>query len=214
MALAGDLCTKTVARGLRQGDLPLNFHPAAIRVSAGFTPSGADRATCDRPELVRVAQPIARCGEVSGISRWGEIAQRRMRTLDVVIIGPIRDAGSGVIEAEEEALIEKLVPHPAVEALTETVLHGLARSDQVPGDAALLRPGEHGVRRELGAVVRDDHSRLAALFDQHGQFARHPTTRDRGVRDRRQTLPGDVIDDVQDTESPAASMPPYLAFQL
>ena len=24
-----------------RGDLPLNFHPAAIRVSAGFTPYGA-----------------------------------------------------------------------------------------------------------------------------------------------------------------------------
>ena len=29
-------------------DLPLNFHPAAIRVSADFTPSGAGGATCDR----------------------------------------------------------------------------------------------------------------------------------------------------------------------
>jgi transposase-like protein len=29
-------------------DLPLNFHPLAIRVSAGFTPSGAGVATCDR----------------------------------------------------------------------------------------------------------------------------------------------------------------------
>ena len=29
-------------------DLPLNFHPAAIRASAGFTPWGAGGATCDR----------------------------------------------------------------------------------------------------------------------------------------------------------------------
>jgi hypothetical protein len=29
-------------------DLPLNFHPAAIRVSAGSTPSSAGGATCDR----------------------------------------------------------------------------------------------------------------------------------------------------------------------
>jgi hypothetical protein len=29
-------------------DLPLNFHPAAIRASAGFTPCGAGGATCDR----------------------------------------------------------------------------------------------------------------------------------------------------------------------
>ena len=30
-------------------DLPLNFHPAAIRASAGFTPSGAGGAMCGRP---------------------------------------------------------------------------------------------------------------------------------------------------------------------
>ncbi|WP_156438654.1 transposase [Bradyrhizobium valentinum] len=29
-------------------DLPLNFHPAAIRVSVGFTPSGTGGATWDR----------------------------------------------------------------------------------------------------------------------------------------------------------------------
>jgi len=29
-------------------DLPLNFHPAPIRASAGFTPCGAGGATCDR----------------------------------------------------------------------------------------------------------------------------------------------------------------------
>jgi hypothetical protein len=33
---------------LEFADLPLNFHPAAIRASAGFTPWGADGATCDR----------------------------------------------------------------------------------------------------------------------------------------------------------------------
>jgi hypothetical protein len=29
-------------------DLPLNFHPATIRASAGFAPWGAGGATCDR----------------------------------------------------------------------------------------------------------------------------------------------------------------------
>ena len=29
-------------------DLPLKFHPAAIRASADFTPWGAGGATCDR----------------------------------------------------------------------------------------------------------------------------------------------------------------------
>ena len=68
-------------------------------------------------ELVRVAQPITCCGEVGGVSRRGEIAQRRMRTLAVVIISPIRDAGSSVIEAEEQGFIERLISHPAVKTV-------------------------------------------------------------------------------------------------
>ena len=55
------------------GDLPLNFHLVAIGDSAGFTPSGAGRA-----RAIGGAGPdcaaIARCGEVGGKSRRGEIA--------------------------------------------------------------------------------------------------------------------------------------------
>jgi hypothetical protein len=34
-----------------------------------------------------------------------------VQTLLVVIVGPIRDAGSGVIEAEEQGLVEKLISY-------------------------------------------------------------------------------------------------------
>jgi hypothetical protein len=67
-----------------------------------------------------------------------------------------------VVETEEERLVEQLVPHAPVEALADAVLHGFARSDEVPGDAVLDAPGEHGVRGELGPVVRHDHARPAA----------------------------------------------------
>ena len=90
-------------------------------------------------ELVRVAQPIACCGEVGGVSRGGEITQGRMRTLVVVIIGPIGDAGSGVIEAEEQGFVEKLISHPAVKTLAEAVLHGFAWRDEVPGNVVFFR---------------------------------------------------------------------------
>lgn len=155
-------------------------------------------------ELVGVAQPIARCGEVGGIGRRGQIAERGMRALAVVVADPIRNLGAGVIEAEEQGFVEKLVPHPAVEAFTEAVLHRLARRNEVPVDLVLLRPGQHGIAGELGAVVGDDHARLAALIDQRRQFACHPPPRDRGVGDGRQTFPGHVIDDIQDPEATAA----------
>jgi hypothetical protein len=38
-----------------------------------------------------------------------------VRTLAVVIVCRVRDPCPGMIEAEEQALVEKLVPHPAVE---------------------------------------------------------------------------------------------------
>ena len=109
-----------------------------------------------------------------------------------------------MIEAEEQALIEKLVAHAAIEALAEAVLHRLSGRNEMPDDPVVLRPGEHGVRGELGPIVRDDHAGLAAPFDQRRQFARHAPAGDRGVGDRRQALPRHVIDDIQDAKSSAA----------
>jgi len=109
-----------------------------------------------------------------------------------------------VIETEEQALVEQLITHPAVEALAEAVLHRFARGDVVPVDAVLGTPGEDGVRGQLGPMVRYDHAGLAASFDQGGQLPRHPLAGDRGVGDRRQTFPRHVVDDVEDAEAPAA----------
>jgi hypothetical protein len=141
------------------GDPPLNFHPAAIRVSAGF----GLRPNFGSPGLVRVAQPIARCGEVGGISRRGEIAQRRVRTLAVVVIGPVRDSDPGVIEAEEQAFAEKLIAHPAVETFAEAVLYGFARCDEVPGNVMFFRPGQHCCATIWMRTARQSECEPAAL---------------------------------------------------
>jgi hypothetical protein len=68
----------------------------------------------------------------------------------------------------------------------------------------ILRPGEDGVRGELGAVVGNDHFRLAATANQVGQLAGDTTARDRRVRDRCQAFARHVIDDVQNAEAPTA----------
>src|SRR5258708_9655833 len=96
-------------------------------------------------------------------------------------------------EGERTAAIAWMIEMPLTDRIADLLIGREA-----------FRPGQHGVRRELGAIVQDDHSRLAALFDQRGQFARHPASRDRGVRDCRQAFSGHVIDDVQDTEPAAA----------
>src|ERR1700722_4302604 len=71
-----------------------------------------------------------------------------------------------MIEAEEQALVEKLVAHAPVETLAEAILHRLSWRNEMPDDPVVLRSGEHGVRCELGPIVRDDHAGLAAPFDQ------------------------------------------------
>jgi hypothetical protein len=109
-------------------------------------------------ELVRAAQPIARCGEVGGVGRGCEVAQRGMRALAVVVVSPSRDLGAGVIKAEKQGFVEQFVEHPTIEAFAEAVLHRLSRRDKVPRDLVFFRPGQHGVAGELGAVVGDDHA--------------------------------------------------------
>jgi hypothetical protein len=155
-------------------------------------------------ELVGVAQPVACCGEICSAGYWREIDQRRMRPPLVVIVGLGRNLGPGVIETKEQALIEKLVAHAAVEALAEAVLHRLSRRDEMPDDPVFLRPSEHGVQCELGPVVGDDHTGFAALLHQRLQFSRHAPAGDRGVGDRRQAFARHVLDDVEDPEPPAA----------
>ena len=54
---------RLVTDDLRSYDLPLNFHPKAIRASAGFKPWGAGGATCDRRSW-------------SGLRRRSRVAER------------------------------------------------------------------------------------------------------------------------------------------
>jgi hypothetical protein len=75
-----------------------------------------------------------------------------------------------MVKVEEQALVEKLVAHAAVEALTEAGLHRLSRRNEMPDDRVVVRPGQHGVRGKFGAVVGDDYAGFAAALDQDSQL--------------------------------------------
>jgi hypothetical protein len=103
-----------------------------------------------------------------------------------------------MVEAQGQALAEKLVAHAAVEALAKAVLHRLPRRDETPIDPALLSPGEHGAGGELRSVAGHDGAWLSTPRDQIRRLARHASARNRGVRHRRQAFARHVVDDVQD----------------
>ena len=130
-----------------------------------------------------------------------------MRPHGIVVGGPCVDELAGLTKIDEQAFVQKLIAHPAVEGFDVAVLRRFARRDVMPFDTMIFCPGEDRVRGELGAVIRHDHRRLAAPADKHCQFACDPSPRDRGVRDRRQAFARHIIHDVENAEPQPAARP-------
>lgn len=93
---------------------------------------------------------------MASVARTGRIHERT-RPVSEVLLKSLASAGPSIHEA-----------------LDERILHGLARRDVMPADAALIGPGQDGVAGELAAVVADHHFRLVALNQKPVQFPRHP----------------------------------------
>jgi hypothetical protein len=123
-----------------------------------------------------------------------------MRVLVIVISHHLEIRFASVIEAKEQALVEKLVPHATIETFHEAVLHGLARLDEAPVDRSSLRPGKHRVRCEVGTLIRHNHFGLAATFDERRQFSGHSTPGNRGIWNRRQTFTRGIINNIEDAK--------------
>jgi hypothetical protein len=94
--------------------------------------------------------------------------------------------------------------HPVHLAVTRPVLHRLAGRDEVPADLRLLGPGQHGVGGELRAVIADDERRPAPPSHKGGELPRDPLARDRGVGHPCQALLRDIVENVEDAQTPPA----------
>ena len=124
-----------------------------------------------------------------------------MRAAGVVVDPPRLDDGPGRRQAPEQMLIQALVAQAPVQALDKAVLLRLAGGDVVPRDRTLLLSAKDGVRGQRGAVVRDDHQRLAPSRDDPVEFACDPLSRQRRVDDQRQARPRAVVDHDEDPEA-------------
>ena len=100
-------------------------------------------------------------------------------------------------QVAKHGLVEQFIPLPSVEAFHEAIVHRLARRDIVPFTPFLGTPPQDGVLSQVCPIVRDNHPRLSASLDPSRQPARHPTSRDLGVRDRRHALTRDVVGHVE-----------------
>jgi hypothetical protein len=86
------------------------------------------------------------------------------RPLTMVDVGHIRSGLSQrVVEAEEQALVQQLVAHPAIERLREPVLRRLAWRDVMPGDPLVLGPRQDGRGGERRASAASQYTWLVQL---------------------------------------------------
>jgi hypothetical protein len=79
----------------------------------------SNRLACGAPEGRSVP---ACCRELRGVGRGCFIGQRRVRPSGVVVLDPLGDRLPGLVEREEQGLVQQLVPHLAIEAFNVAIL--------------------------------------------------------------------------------------------
>lgn len=77
------------------------------------------------------------CGQVQCEACGGLVAEGQVGPRSVVLGDPGRDQIAGMGKVAKQRLVEKLIPHPAVEAFDKAVLLRLYRRAVVPFDLAL-----------------------------------------------------------------------------
>ena len=138
-------------------------------------------------ELVEISQPVIHRLDVYDLG--GEAVAGRVRPRLLVVLRPALDAGPGLGEAGEDLLVWAFVAEAADEALDEGVLYWLAGGDLVPRDIGSVGPQEYGLRRQLSALVANNHCRSAAPGDQAIEPTHDVSTAVRGVNDESLASP-------------------------
>ena len=127
-----------------------------------------------------------------------------MGPLVVVVDAPRFDLCLRVVEIDKPFFVQALVAELAVEALDETVFHGLAGANEVEVHAVTVRPGIKLAAGEFWTVVGREGGRQSGRGCEPVELARDPRGRQRRIDDDRRAL---LADDVDDREHPEACVP-------
>ena len=134
-----------------------------------------------RPEPIghlRLSAPVEQspgarnfhCVQRVGRLRWPgagrSLRESGSQAQNAAIVDQGRHQLAGMGEVAEQGLVQKLVPHPAVEALDKSILRGLSGRDVVPFGLLLGAPLQDRVRGQFRPIVGNDHPGPPAPFDQ------------------------------------------------
>ncbi len=76
----------------------------------------------------------------------------------VEVVSPCRHQIAGMAQVIEQMRVQAFVPHAAIEAVDEPVLHWLARRDIVPIDFAIFVPFQDGVTGQFRPIARREEA--------------------------------------------------------
>ena len=106
---------------------------------------------------LRCQPPLRRrniAGKGKGFRRL--VSKTAVRAFPVVVLTPSLDQLSRFLQRREPVFIETGISESAIEALHQSILHGLARFNKTESHLRLLGPLKHRPTRQLRAIVDRD----------------------------------------------------------
>src|SRR5437899_731447 len=118
-----------------------------------------------------------------------------MRTDSIVVKPPGLDFDAGLLERQEEVLVQAFVATLAIKAFDEGILDWFARPNELQLDATPMRPFIDRSAAKLRAIVRYDGYRIAAIHRDLIESCRHISTGEAAAHFDRQAFSRPVIHD-------------------
>jgi hypothetical protein len=135
-----------------------------------------------------------------GFGRWRAVTQSTVGSFCVVVFSPVFDQDLCFAQAVEDFAVEQLIPEPAIEAFTLSVLPWAARFDVSRLGANGSNPVSDSLGDKFRPIVRTYETRRAAKYEQIRQDVDYIGQVQLPLDPDSQTFPTVLIKDVQRSE--------------
>src|ERR1700681_1004805 len=135
-----------------------------------------------------------------------------MWPLFVVLLEPDFGLFTHLVQTLKHVHVKHRLAVAAIESFNETILHRLARFDELQGHAMLFGPLRQSQRDELRTVVCSELEGIAADSGYPFKLAHHALGRQAEVDCDRQRFAIEVVDDIESPE--ASSIPQRIAHEV
>lgn len=131
-------------------------------------------------------------------------SQGTMRPYCIVFFFPLQSNLLCFSDGGEGMEVQALVPEFAIKAFYPCILVGFSRVNEMPVYTVTGSPAHNGGALEFRAVIAHDNLRYSTRYQQNVEYSGNPVSGKTKVGFYLKALPGTSINDVQETNLPAA----------